>query len=131
MPTTEAASVEVFVPGLRMKSEMNTRGAWQKTYRRKREQMENAAFTLQAIVPQATRRHLRGAPALRVTLTRCYGGRAKAFDTDNLASSFKFVRDAVADWLDRDDSPTSGIEWVTEQERGAEYGVRIQIQEVQ
>lgn len=38
-----------------------------------------------------------------VLLTRVVSGRAQAYDDDNLAGSFKAVRDAIAKWLGVDD----------------------------
>jgi hypothetical protein len=121
-------SVVVTVPGLRLKSELNgTREHWAKIERRKREQKDNTAIALCQLGAEVTNR-LRGAKRLRVSFTRIGG---KTMDTDNLTASFKFIRDAVAHWLRKDDSPKSGIEWAMPpgQETGS-YGIRIQIEEV-
>lgn len=60
---------------------------------------------------------------LRITLTR-HGPRK--LDSDNLAGSFKAVRDGVADALGIDDG-SDAVEWVYHQEPSKEYGVTIEI----
>ncbi len=118
----------VTVPGRRVKSELNgSREHWAKIERRKREQKDSATVALCQLGSDVAAR-LRSAKRLRVTFTRVGG---KAMDTDNLTSAFKYVRDAVAKWLRRDDGPKSGIEWTMppEQESGA-FAVRIQIEEI-
>lgn len=53
----------------------------------------------------------------------------RALDDDNLRSSLKAVRDAVAAFFSVDDKPTAPIRWDYSQERGKpkEYAVRIEI----
>jgi hypothetical protein len=114
----------VTVPGVRVQSEMNLREHWTKTNRRKHDQQEAVFYSLFGRMKPSI------VPRLRVTTVRLIGPRGKEFDTDNLASSFKFVRDAIAAWLLRDDGPNSGVEWVTAQERADGFGVRIQIEEL-
>jgi len=65
---------------------------------------------------------------LRVTMTRIA---PRAFNDDNLVGAFKHVRDGIAQGLHTTDE-NPGIEWVCAQERGKprEYGVRIEIEEV-
>ena len=67
-----------------------------------------------------------------ITLTRI--GK-RAMDSDNLAASLKYVRDAIAEHIfDRQKKLAPGradgderIEWIYKQEVGSEYAVRIQI----
>lgn len=118
----------VTVPGLRVKSEMNgDREHWAVKGRRTKSQKVDTLVALNA-AGLSVRDHLRGCKSLRVRFTRI-GGRQ--MDTDNLVTAFKYVRDAVSQWLDKDDGPGSGIEWVLPpgQEPGA-YAVRIEIEEV-
>ena len=65
---------------------------------------------------------------LVVTLTR-YGKRL--LDDDNLAGSFKAIRDEVALGLGRDDNPGSGISWVYRQEKSKDYLIKILVEAVQ
>ena len=48
-------------------------------------------------------------------------------DDDNLASSFKALRDALAKWLQCDDGDTSAASWATTQRTGGEPGVEVTI----
>ena len=59
-----------------------------------------------------------------VSLTRISKG--KLDEGDNLNSSFKFVRDAIAEWLGVDDG-SDRYDWRYAQERG-EPGIRILIE---
>lgn len=63
------------------------------------------------------------------TPIRCYltrlGGRG--MDTDGLAASLKYIRDAVADYLGVGDGPRGPVEWIVTQEPGGLPGVRIEL----
>ena len=61
---------------------------------------------------------------LIVSLTR-FGKRL--LDDDNLAGSFKAIRDEVAACLERDDGPKAGIRWVYSQETAKEYWIEIEV----
>lgn len=61
---------------------------------------------------------------LTVSLTR-FGKRL--LDDDNLAGSFKAIRDEVAACLERDDGPKAGIRWVYSQETAKEYWIEIEV----
>jgi hypothetical protein len=61
---------------------------------------------------------------LTITLTRI--GK-RTLDTDNLARSFKAVRDGIADAFYRDDGDT-GLTWLYAQRHG-EYAVEIKVEE--
>jgi hypothetical protein len=65
---------------------------------------------------------------LTVTLTR-HGKRL--LDDDNLAGSFKAIRDEVAAQLGRDDNPKSGISWVYKQDKSKDYSIEILVEAVQ
>ncbi len=58
-----------------------------------------------------------------ITITRIG---LRKMDSDNLATSAKYVRDGVADALGIDDGD-SRIEWVYKQEIGREYGCKVEI----
>lgn len=118
----------VTVPGLRVRSEMNgDREHWAAKARRTKAQKTDTAIAL-SCAGLNVREQLRAAKRLRVRFTRIGG---KTMDSDNLCTAFKYVRDAVAKWLGRDDGPKSGIAWALPpgQETGP-FGVRIEIQEV-
>ena len=63
---------------------------------------------------------------LIVSFTR-FGKRL--LDDDNLAGSFKAIRDEVAACLERDDGPKAGIRWVYSQETAKEYWIEIEVRE--
>lgn len=59
-------------------------------------------------------------------------------DSDNLAISMKYIRDALAEWIvDREGElaigkadETDKLTWVYDQEVGKNYEVKIQIEEI-
>ena len=61
---------------------------------------------------------------LIVSFTR-FGKRL--LDDDNLAGSFKAIRDEVAACLGRDDGPKAGIRWVYSQQTAKEYWIEIEV----
>lgn len=65
--------------------------------------------------------------ALRITLTRFA---PRQLDSDNLAASFKAVRDGVADWLRVDDGHTS-LQWIYGQQKRPlkDSGIQIEIEQ--
>jgi hypothetical protein len=67
----------------------------------------------------------RDTPPMTVTLTRIA---PRELDSDNLAISFKSVRDGIADWLGVKDNDKR-ITWVYAQEKGApkHYAARIEV----
>ena len=68
------------------------------------------------------------APGLELPVTvRMVRRSPKSYDTDGTVASFKFVRDAVAEWMSRDDSPGAGVEWTYAWERSTVYEIRIEI----
>ena len=64
-----------------------------------------------------------------VTMTRIYCGRAKEYDSDNLARAMKPVRDGIADSFGVDDKEKKGWTWIVKQERGHQDAVRVEIRE--
>lgn len=106
-------------------SELNRRDHWAEKHRRSKQQRELTTLLLRSA--NVDKKALR-APFV-VTLTRIAPGAIK--DSDNLASSTKAVRDAVASFLGVDDADVTGngsVRWVVLQEKGPEYGLKIQIQ---
>ena len=113
--------VEVLLP-IRTRSEANLREHWARRARRAREQRLVARTLVGAKVS-----NLSGfSCVITVTLTRIAPRR---LDSDNLARSFKAVRDGVADALGIDDG-SSRIKWCYAQRKGRphEYAVLVRIQ---
>lgn len=50
----------------------------------------------------------------------------RELDSDNLASAFKAIRDAVAKFIGVSDAPSGGINWTYAQEKSKDYAVRIE-----
>lgn len=65
---------------------------------------------------------------LAVTLRRICKDRRGILDDDNLARSFKAVRDEVAKQIGRDDGDDS-LKWIYEQKIGGKYAVEIEVKE--
>lgn len=108
--------MKIFLP-IRTVSEANRRGHWRRHADRIREQRWLTKTYLHGLA-------LPKLPA-EITLTRITP-HARGFDSDNVASSLKAVRDGVADAYGVDDgSPL--YTWKYWQERGKDYGVRIEI----
>ena len=88
-------------------SEMNWRGHW--AIRRKRFDAHKKAVQIaMSVIDRST-----WAPPYQVTMVRCSAG---TLDDDNLTSSLKAVRDAVANELGYDDGGKE-ISWVYKQEK--------------
>lgn len=116
----------VTIPGVRLKPPGNRREHWRVVQRRAA--AEKTAATLYCRNLGAdTRAALQAAPRLAVRFVKV-GGRK--MDSDNLVAALKYYRDAVADWLGRDD----GDDWFRwewpAQEPGKEYSVRIELEAV-
>ena len=113
----------VVVWPIRLVSEANVSGSqdWRVRHRRAQEQRKAVALLV---------RELRK-PTLPcvVTLTRIA---PNMLDSDNVVSAPKRVRDALATWIGVDDRDPR-VTWVVGQERAGvrEYGVRVEIREVQ
>mgnify|MGYP001243277840 FL=1 len=109
--------IVVEIPGLRLVSELNQHEHFRVRAKRAQDHHAIVGSTLRvmggAVVPLPC----------RVAVTRVA---ARALDVgDNLQSSAKHVRDAVAEWLGIDDRDAR-VEWSVAQERGP-YGVRVEI----
>lgn len=140
--------IVVLVP-IRLYSESNMSGHWSKRAKRTAAVRDAVGLCLRAALrgwsPLATTNELpistKLVVGLRVTMVRLA---PRLLDDDNLAAACKAVRDQVAleiglpvtGWSlnhkrlvadDRDPRVT----WVCKQERAKEYGVRIEIEEVQ
>jgi hypothetical protein len=113
--------VDVPIPGLRTVCELNSHEHWRNRQKRAKAQKNHVALVLRRTV---TSLMMTAAP-LEVTLTRI--APSNGLDVgDNLPSSQKHVRDAVADLLgvnDRDPRVT----WIYEQRRGP-WGVEVKIE---
>jgi len=102
---------------IRTKSTANLREHWAvKAKRAKLERMTVYASLLGNDPP--------GLP-LVVKLTRIA---PRKLDSDNLSSSFKAIRDGIADWLQVDDGRDE-IEWSYSQQKGKpkQYAIRIEV----
>lgn len=122
-PIISIGSVEVVLP-IRIESELNRRGDWQR-HERFSEQKRAAYYTLQqhAITLQLIAK----SAGIRVTMTRL--GR-RFLDDDNLAGGFKAVRDQVAALLKIDDADPR-VRWRCEQELADHYAARVVIEAVE
>jgi hypothetical protein len=109
-------TIEVSLP-LRTHSTLNVREHWRK--RAKRAQEERAVVRMRLAVVQGW------PPPLPVTVTLTRVG-PRALDDDNLAGSFKAVRDGVADALGVDDG-SNEIQWFYNQKKGA-HEVRVKVE---
>lgn len=106
----------LFIP-IRTMSEMNRRDHWAAKDRRRKAQMV-AVFTEMNLAGGWQLNNVAG----RCVLTR-YGPRK--LDTDNLAASFKFIRDEIAFRVGVDDGDERW-EWEYKQEISGFYGIRIE-----
>lgn len=106
-------------------SELNRRDHWAEKHRRSKQQKELTLLLLRT--SRYDKSKLK--PPFVVRLTRIAPGAIR--DSDNLASSTKAIRDAVASFLGIDDADVFGngdVRWVVAQEKGASYGMRIEIE---
>lgn len=103
---------------LRVHSALNERIHWGKRARRtKHERMVGFTFTPRGLVPPLT-----------ITLTRIA---PRMLDSDNLAASFKGVRDGIADRIGiKDNDPR--VTWAYAQRKGepGHYGVEMNFREI-
>lgn len=119
-PWSDGLPWRLDVPGLIVVSEANRREHWAKRRKRRLAQVE-------MLLAELWKKKHPGPAALVITMTR-QGGRK--MDSDNLAGSFKAVRDALAKWLGRDDGDES-LRWEYRQcpGKGAK-GITIEVAEV-
>jgi hypothetical protein len=105
---------------LKIESTANLREHWRKRAHRAAIHRAGVHFAMKcnaAIVPPS--------PPLVITCTRIA---PRELDSDNLAISFKSVRDGIADWLGVNDNDKR-ITWQYAQEKGApkHYAARIEV----
>lgn len=110
-------ALDVTIPGLRLVSEANARGAWHSGAKRAASQRRTVGLVLRTRRPVAV-------PCV-VTITRIAPCQ---LDNDNLARAAKAVRDEVARWLGVDDRDVRVV-WHVAQAKGRprEYAVRIAV----
>lgn len=105
-------------------SELNRRDHWSARHRRAKQQKELTLLLLRtAKVDRASLR-----PPFVVTMTRVAPGVIR--DSDNLASSTKAIRDAIALYLQIDDADVldgATATWIVNQEKGRSYSLKISI----
>lgn len=112
---------------VRTVSEANMCEHWSKRYKRSKSQKKTVSMHLEGVFKSNA-----FTLPCKVILTRV--GKRR-LDSDNLASSLKYVRDAIAEWLvDSEGKLAPGqadgderIEWIYKQEIGPQYAVRVQI----
>ena len=114
-------SVAIAIPGLRTVCELNSHEHWRNRQKRAKAQRNHVAIVLRRTV---TGQMMLVAP-LAVTLTRV--APSSGLDPgDNLPSSQKHVRDAVAELLGVDDRDPRVI-WLYDQRRGP-WAVEVKIE---
>jgi hypothetical protein len=112
----------LFIP-VQMVSEMNAReNRWKRSGRIK-EQKRVTRLVLDAWSLRPPK------PPLVVCITRLIGCKGRAMDSDNIVSSGKHIRDAVAEWLGVDDRHDSIVRYEVDQVRAKNGtpGVRLTI----
>lgn len=112
------ASLSIDIP-VRTVSEANQREYWAVKLRRKKAQQ----VAVQAAFIAGMYRSSQFCNC-EITLLR-YG--PKRLDSDNLAGSFKYVQDAVSEWIAVDDGDER-LAWTYSQVKSPLYGVRVTIQ---
>jgi hypothetical protein len=109
---------------LRVISEPNARGHWQKRHKRSSNQHNVVGWELAKIRPMVATFTKR--PPVLVTLTL---QTAQELDGDNLQAGLKAVRDEVAKFLGLDDADPR-VRWAYGQEPAEARGVRIRFERV-
>jgi len=119
-PRTESLPSFRVMCGIRTVSAANAREHW--AVKAKRNKSERTAIRAYFSTCPPSLRNT-DAPIV-VSLAR-FGKRL--LDDDNLAGSFKAIRDEVAACLNRDDGPKAGIRWVYEQTTAKDYWIEIEV----
>jgi len=111
--------ISVTLP-IRTVSEANSREHWRARHKRSKMQREAARLAMHNYS-----RNMYLLPKIPITLVRIG---ARKLDDDNLARSFKAIRDGIADAIGIDDGSEQYI-WRYAQEKGKpkEYAVRVEI----
>lgn len=107
--------MKVSIP-IRTVSSMNAREHWAKRARRNKQERTIARMLVRDGLSKESR-------LVKVVLTR---KGPRLLDSDNLAGSFKSIRDGIADALGIDDGSDS-ISWEYRQEKSKSYSVEIEI----
>ncbi len=110
-------AIEVSIP-VRTVSALNAREHWTKRAARVRKERETTGWMLKG----------KTAPALPCVVTMTRVGPSNGLDDDNLVSSCKGVRDAIAEWLGVDDKSPLVI-WKCAQRRAQGWAVAVSIAE--
>lgn len=108
---------------LRLESEMNVSCHWSVRSKRKKKQKMAVLYCMQPFI------HLVNLPCT-VSLTRFS---PLQFDSDNLVSSFKYIRDAIVSAIKPGLAPGRGdegddIKWVYNQKKNKDHMITIDIQ---
>ncbi len=111
---------DVFRIPLKTESVANKREHWSITSRRKRNE-RNAV----RVFCDELRRWREVSTDISVTMVRVA---PRCLDDDNLAGSFKAIRDEIAALIGRDDKPGSGVSWAYEQYSGGRGRYRVIIE---
>jgi hypothetical protein len=110
-------SIRIEIEGLRLVSEANARGEWQKM-RRKKEVRSLLGDVLGKITP----------PALPVVVKMIRLGGKRLDKHENLPMSFKSTKDEIADWLRvKDTGYDDRVDWEYDQEAAYTSGLRLEI----
>jgi len=118
--------IEVTIPGLRTISP-NQHGHWLKEAARKKKERQIVMLTFKA--------KLKKLPSVPVMIVLIREAIRPLDEGDNLPSSFKCIRDAIAKYLlggtmgENDDDPR--LVWKYRQEKAKKYGIRIEFHELE
>jgi hypothetical protein len=121
-PDGPALRVEITL-GLRVSSEPNLGGTLKAKIARKKAARTAWGLTT-AVLGLDRAPHF--FPPARVTLTRLGGRKLDAHD--NLRAAFKYLADAIAEWLGVDDGDERLVTWSYDQKPGGPYGCRVTIE---
>jgi len=115
--------MKLTIQGLRLGTGGNNRESWHAADRRKRREKESVWIFLRSqfgLVP----------PKLPLTITVTRVGPRTVDAHDNLPCACKYIVDEIARYLGVDDANPQ-LTWKYAQEKSQEFGVRIEIEEVQ
>ena len=103
--------------GLRVNSPLNQRKHWRALLGAKRQQRDAGSLLAYQALKHLGQGFLRNIPWLRVEVTLTRVG-ARKMDDDNVAASFKSVRDGIAEWCGLDDGDDRWT-WKCDQRSGS------------
>lgn len=120
-----SSTVTINIPGLRTVTQPNIIQHWRVAQNRKKKEQEIVEISMNVMSSlHPTMFGFISRPTVRFVRL---GPNRRPVDGDNLKWSFKYIRDAVAKWFERDDNDKNW-DWQYDQERTEEYGVRIEIE---